>query len=509
MLEGGGGAVIKQAPSPGRILALVVFSLSCLGLLLYLWLAFGGSIPLRAESYRFEVAVSEATTLAVESDVRISGVTVGRVKSKKLDESATRTLLEVEIRPRFAPIPADTRAILRQKTLLGETYLELSPGDAAGDMLADGGRLPDAQVRPTVELDEIFSAFDTPTRRALSRTVRELATALGDGRAQDLNDALGNLEGAATDGERLLGVLHSQRDSLERLVRNGSVVLGAVNDRRGALGGLIRNANDTFSATASRDDALAETVAVLPTFLDEARTTLARVARFTDNAAPVVSGLQAPARDIAPTVRDLGDLAPDLEAVFTDLGPLIDRAEEGLPALERTVDGARPVVGALGPFLDELGPVLSLFNFNQTRLAGFITNGTVGIDADFGGQRYNNVVPLVDPRSFQTFTERPEFDRGNAYLQPNFANRIIALGAYESTDCATARGARGRYGDVKQDDALDVPPPQRTAERRPACFVAGGSLYDGRLYSMPRLGRITLKEPPPGPAGVLPTERRP
>ncbi len=101
--------------------------------------------------------------------MRISGVRVGKVKRKSLDRGAVRTLLEVEIEPRFAPLPADVRAILRQKTLLGETYLELSPGDPSEGLLADGGRLPDAAVAPTVELDEIFSAFDRPTQRAFAR----------------------------------------------------------------------------------------------------------------------------------------------------------------------------------------------------------------------------------------------------------------------------------------------------------------------------------------------------
>ena len=35
-----------SAPSFGRIAAMVVFALSCFGLLLFLWLAFGGPIPL-------------------------------------------------------------------------------------------------------------------------------------------------------------------------------------------------------------------------------------------------------------------------------------------------------------------------------------------------------------------------------------------------------------------------------------------------------------------------------
>src|SRR5918996_3689021 len=118
----------KQAPSIGRILVAVGFTLSCFALLLFLWLAFGGPIPLKPKSYQFTADFPEATTLALESDVRISGVTVGHIKHLELppDENATRATLEIE--PEFAPISSDARAILRQKTLLGETYIELTSG---------------------------------------------------------------------------------------------------------------------------------------------------------------------------------------------------------------------------------------------------------------------------------------------------------------------------------------------------------------------------------------------
>ena len=44
--------VIKQAPSIGRIVAMIAFALSCFGILLYLWLTFGGSMPLKPQGYR-------------------------------------------------------------------------------------------------------------------------------------------------------------------------------------------------------------------------------------------------------------------------------------------------------------------------------------------------------------------------------------------------------------------------------------------------------------------------
>ncbi|HWH95385.1 MAG TPA: MlaD family protein, partial [Baekduia sp.] len=71
----------KQAPSLGRIVVMVGFALSCFGLLLFLWLAFGGPVPLKPKGYRFTVPFREAGQLAQEADVRISGVTVGKVKA--------------------------------------------------------------------------------------------------------------------------------------------------------------------------------------------------------------------------------------------------------------------------------------------------------------------------------------------------------------------------------------------------------------------------------------------
>ena len=77
--------------------------------------------------------------------MRISGVSVGKVK--RIDLATTgHADATIEIDARYAPIPDDTRAILRQKTLLGETYVELTPGSNEAPPLPEGGTLPQAQV---------------------------------------------------------------------------------------------------------------------------------------------------------------------------------------------------------------------------------------------------------------------------------------------------------------------------------------------------------------------------
>src|SRR5829696_706792 len=143
----------KAAPSFGRIAVMAGFALSCFGLLLFLWLAFGGNIPLKPKGYRITASFSEATQLAQEADVRISGVPVGKVKTIEPDKTTGRSDVEIQLDSRYAPLPSNSKAILRQKTLLGETYVELTPGNKTAPAVPEGGHLKTAQVSPTVELD--------------------------------------------------------------------------------------------------------------------------------------------------------------------------------------------------------------------------------------------------------------------------------------------------------------------------------------------------------------------
>ncbi|MDX6686367.1 MAG: phospholipid/cholesterol/gamma-HCH transport system substrate-binding protein, partial [Baekduia sp.] len=230
----------KQVPSLGKILVMVGFALSCFGLLLFLWLAFGGPTPLKPQGYRFTVSFGEATQLAQEADVRISGVPVGKVKAIKTDAKTGRSDATIELQPAYAPLPDDAKAILRQKTLLGETYVELTPGTANAHKIPDHGHLKTAQVSPTVELDEIYRSFDPPTRRAFQVWMQTQAQAI-KGRGRDINDALGNLGPFAEDASQAVDILNRQEGAVRRLISNTGVVFGALTERGDQLRGLIQN----------------------------------------------------------------------------------------------------------------------------------------------------------------------------------------------------------------------------------------------------------------------------
>jgi phospholipid/cholesterol/gamma-HCH transport system substrate-binding protein len=471
---------------------MVVFAMSCFGLLLFLWLAFGGPVPLKAEGYRLKVNFPEATTLAQEADVRMSGVDIGKVKTKELDKGGVQTTVELEIDERFAPLPEDTQAILRQKTLLGETYVELSQGSKEAEMLPDGGTLEDSHVKPTVELDEIYDAFDDSTRRAFAEWVEELAKATKNGRGQDLNDAFGNFAGFATDGADLLQVLDEQKVAVRHLIKNTGVVFNAISERQGTLRNLIDTSNQTFAATASRDDALAEVFHIFPTFLDESKATMARLETFARDTHPLVNDFKAPADDLGPTVRDLGDLAPDLEQLFRELPPLIRASRTGAPALTDVLKAAQPFFDAAHIFLQEFNPILSYANFHQTTIAGFLANAGPDIIGDWGtGQRVQVQVGPIDDRSFEDTSTSPVWERGNGYLQPNALARGLSLGTPESLTCDPSGG------EVHDpDDTGD-----RTGDVQPPCFEAPTSLYDGQLYNFLGKGEAPIVDAPSGQEG--------
>jgi virulence factor Mce-like protein len=485
--------VIKQTPSLGRILAMALFTFSCIGILLFLWLSFGGPTPLKPEGYRFEASFREASLLVEEADVRIAGLNVGKVKGKRLDRERGRTIAEIEMEPEYAPIPTDTKAILRIKALLGETYIELSPGSASAPKLDDGAMLATSGVKEAVEIDEIISLFDRPTRENFRGWIRELATAIRKGRGEDLNDAIGHLPRFVATGEDVLQVLDEEEPALRGLVRNSGRTLAAVNERRGQLRELIGNANNTFGALASRNDALAEAIFIFPTFLDESKATLARLRTFAQDTRPLVRDLKPVARDLRPTLRDVGNLAPDLEALFRNLDPLIDEAPRTLPSAARFIAGAEPVFEALDPYLDELNPILSYLNFQQQQVADFITNGGGTLNATFpplneqeGPRHYLRAYSAINGRSLGIQRQRPSYDRGNSYPSPNYLRRARPLGITEAFDCKP-RGPR-------RDPEPGEPP----------CFLQPGSLYDGGVFTKLGRGEAPIRPNPPDKEGRRP-----
>ena len=120
--------------------------------------------------------------------------------------------------PKYAPLPSDAQAILRQKTLLGETYVELTPGT---ERRAHARRRAAGCPRAT-------SPRRSSSTRSCARSTRRRATAFQEwtqtqaeaiaGHGRDVNDALGNLGPFAEDAAELVDILNRQEPAVSRLI---------------------------------------------------------------------------------------------------------------------------------------------------------------------------------------------------------------------------------------------------------------------------------------------------
>ena len=442
-----------RPPTLLQLLVAVAFAISCFGLLLFLWLAFGGPTPLKPESYRFTVPFDEATQLAAEADVRISGVSVGRVKSIELNDEG-RAASEIEIQEEYAPIADDTRAILRQKTLLGETYVELTPGSEDASQtpenpLPEGGALAPAQVSDAVELDEIFRTFDEPTRAAFQAWQQDVSVALRR-RGADLSAAIGNLGPFATELNRTLQILDEQRIATRGFVRDTGEVFNALSERQGQLRGLITNSEAVFSTTARRNESLQEAFVALPTFLDEQRLTLDRLDRFAADTDPLITQLRPAARELSPTLIDLGKLAPELRDFFIGFRGAANRATPGFPALRDILDDELPpFLANLDPFLRNLTPLVQVVRLYRQDVTALLGNAAAATQASRAAPEANQeavsylrTAPPVGPESLAGYPNRLRVNRPNPYIKPGgFLNLASGLESFETRQCASGISA--------------------------------------------------------------------
>ena len=436
--------MIKQAPKPLQIVAMVTFVMACVGVLLYLWLSFGGVIPLRSEGYRFQVQFPEAVQLAEQSDVRISGVPVGKViKIEPGPDNTTEATLEV--RSRYAPVPKDARAMLRQKSLLGETYVDLTVGDRSKGVIPDGGKLARASVHETVELDEIFRTFDDDTQEAFQVWMQSQASAV-NGRAADINAMFGNFPGFIEASDDILAELHAQERAVSGTIRGTGKFFSAISERDGQLARLITESNRLFQTIAARNRDFAAIWEELPEFSRQSRLTLPRLTRFADNADPVVKALQPAATEFAGTFKELDRLAPEFRGFFEGLGPVISKSRKGVPALESLLQDFPPLLAEFEPFLQNFNPILAHLGQNRREITSFFGNVTAASNGwsldrnrnirDVDRLHYLRATQTLNPSSLAYFPRTLGQTRANAFMAPGGLDRLAGgLASFETSQC--------------------------------------------------------------------------
>lgn len=404
--------------------------------------AFGGPQIGFANPYRVSAFVADSQTLLTKALVLERGVQVGYVSSVSLTGSRARFTIAID--RRYAPVYQNAVVSIGHRTLFGEPYVSLSPGEPAAGALPDNATLRAGAVVPVVNVDQALEVLNAPARHHLISLARTAAQVNQDPlAAQLLNGTLGGLANTLAQLRRLSDQLGGQQSNITRFVSNGRVVFDALASREQAIATLVHGARMALGGLTANDLALRAGLRQVPLVLRSTRSTLAAVMPLLQDAGPVVAEVTRAAPGLDQTLADLPPVARSADTLLAAL-PTFRRA--AVPVLHLLLDVSNalgPAVSALQPALQDLIPVIRYLAPYKREVVGFAMNtgaeahpynsstGTTGSHPtpawDFanGIHKYGTLAGLTWPRFqvvVQSATAADKPDPGvsnNPYPPPN------------------------------------------------------------------------------------------
>jgi phospholipid/cholesterol/gamma-HCH transport system substrate-binding protein len=256
-------------------------------------------------SYLVSVDLAESGGIFEGAEVTYRGVTVGRVEALRLEGDGVRVDLRLD---GTHDVPADTDAVVENRSAVGEQYVDLQPATDDGPFLAAGDVIARERTRTPVPTEKLLLDVSRLVRSVDQQDLQVVVSELGKafaGGSRDLErllDAGDRLTLAATDAlpETLTLiddgaiVLDTQRETgpavrsfaadladlsetlasdrtdadLRAVLDNGVVASaeldGLLQDNRSALAGLLTNLVTVGEVTVTRVDGIEQLLVTYP-----------------------------------------------------------------------------------------------------------------------------------------------------------------------------------------------------------------------------------------------------
>jgi ABC-type transporter Mla subunit MlaD len=271
-----------------------------------------------AGEQHYTVVLDNAFGLTEGSDLRSSGVTVGRVQRLDVQRSTARALATIVVsRPDFAGFRKDVFCEVKPQSLIGEYYMDCAPGSSPEPAPAT---IPVQQTAATIPPDLVLDVLRRPARERFGLILSELGMGVA-ARGEDLNTTIRRGVPALRETDRVLTILADNRRTLRRLTVDADRVLAGLAGNRRDVARFVKEAGDTTAASAQRKTDLAGAVERLPGFLHQLR--------------PTLRDLGTAAARQTPALADLRSAAPDLTTLLRRLGPFADSARPAVRGLGR------------------------------------------------------------------------------------------------------------------------------------------------------------------------------
>ncbi len=208
-------------------------------------------IPFIKGTSDYSAYFAEAGGIKSGSDVRVSGLGVGRVSGVSLE--GTKVLVDFTVRD-GVDLGDRTEAAIKTETVLGTKYLELTPrgdGSLSGPIPLERTRSPYDLTDALGDLTTTISGLDTAQLSSALDTVADtfkdtppdLKIALeGVARFSDtLNTRDAKLRQLLTDANKVTGVLAKRSDQIAQLVANANALLVELVSQRDSVDALMGN----------------------------------------------------------------------------------------------------------------------------------------------------------------------------------------------------------------------------------------------------------------------------
>ncbi len=305
--------------------------------------------PARSDGgpYTVQAIFDDASYAVTGEDVRIAGANVGTITALGVTPQKRAAVTITIDDNRFAPFYANAHCEIRPQSLIGEEYVNCTPGTStarrlqritrgpgAGDYL-----LPVARTSSPIDTDIVQNISTEPVRESLAVIIGELGTGLA-ARGSDLNAVIHRANPALGNTEKVLRILAAQSRTLADLASSSDRVLAPLARERRHIAAFVSEANTTARASARRAADISRTFHEFPHFLAQLR--------------PLMTDLGSLSQQGTPVMRELGASAAPLGREFTALTPFAKAARSSLINLGRAARASEPNLVASEPLAREL-----------------------------------------------------------------------------------------------------------------------------------------------------------
>ena len=174
---------------------------------------------------QFTVEFDNAFGLVKGGDVKIAGVRAGTIQQLRLDKRTHKALVDFQLTKQgFGSLREDTTCESRPQSLIGEYYIDCTPGKAPAK-LKPGATIPVAHTASTIPADLLADVMRRPYRERLRIILNELGAGVG-GRADDVNATIRRASPALRETDKVLKILARQNQVLKDLTSNADTVVG-------------------------------------------------------------------------------------------------------------------------------------------------------------------------------------------------------------------------------------------------------------------------------------------